>query len=49
MTGEILFAKAKEPKELWLVHGATHTDIKEVVSYDVYRGKISDFVNTYLP
>ena len=47
--GEILFAKAKEPKELWLVHGATHTDIKEVVSYDVYRQKISDFVNTYLP
>ena len=47
--GKILFSKAKEPKELWLVHGASHTDIKEVVGYDVYRQKISNFINTYLP
>jgi len=47
--GEILFSKAKEPKELWLVSGAMHSDIKEIVGYDEYRKKISDFVNKYLP
>lgn len=47
--GEILFSKAKEPKELWLVNGAKHTDIKDVVGYAEYRNRIAGFVEQYMP
>lgn len=47
--GEILFSKAKEPKELWLVNGAKHTDIKDVVGHAEYRSRISGFVNQFMP
>lgn len=47
--GEILFSKAREPKELWLVNGAKHTDIKDVVGHAEYRNRVMGFVNQYLP
>lgn len=47
--GEILFSKAKGPKELWLVNGAKHTNIKDVVGHTEYRNRISGFVNQYMP
>jgi pimeloyl-ACP methyl ester carboxylesterase len=47
--GDILFAKAREPKELWLVNGAKHTDIKDVVGHAEYGNRISGFVNQYMP
>jgi pimeloyl-ACP methyl ester carboxylesterase len=47
--GDILFSKANEPKELWLVSGAKHTDIKDVVGHTEYGSKISGFVNQHMP
>ena len=43
-----LFAAAREPKEFWLVPGATHGKCREV-SPTVYDARVATFLRTYLP
>jgi pimeloyl-ACP methyl ester carboxylesterase len=43
-----LFDHAREPKELWLVHGAKHNRCRELEP-DVYRLRLLDFFRRYAP
>ena len=43
--GEMLFAKAKEPKELLVIEGANHT---QTMSSPLFKERVVDFVDEYL-
>lgn len=47
--GSILYDKAHEPKTLWLVPEAKHSDIKEVAGYATFKSRITQFVDTHVP
>jgi alpha-beta hydrolase superfamily lysophospholipase len=45
---QALFARAREPKELWIVPGAKHNRCREVDA-DAYAGRIESFLGKYAP
>ena len=48
ITAQRLFDRCKEPRELWIVPGAHHTDVLEVAG-TVYEERILDFLERRLP
>ncbi len=45
---EMVYAQANEPKELWLVQGATHSNMAEVGGEEYYR-RVVGFFERHLP
>jgi fermentation-respiration switch protein FrsA (DUF1100 family) len=48
ISSEMIFRNANEPKELWLVPGATHSDMAQVGG-EMYAQRIVAFFEKYLP
>ena len=46
-SSEVLYEKAREPKELWLVPGANHVEAMEIKKAE-YRRRVLDFLAKYL-